>query len=507
MKKISLLFIIGLAMSSMNAQSIFDGLRYATDGVYGTARYNAMSGAFGALGGDLSAMQLNPAGSAVFTSSFASGSATLVDNTNEVLFRNNNTRSIDTDVNISQAGGVWVFYNSNEEAKWRKFSIGVNYELLNNYDNEIVSAGTNNTSIGQFFLNQAQGVPLELLSLQSGESVSSLYQFLGETEGIAAQNAFLGFQGYIIDPEDPSAGNTNYFNNIAPGTFEQEHFKATDGYHGKYTFNFAAQFKDDFYVGVNLNTHAIDYRESTFLFESNQNEGSIVDRVGFENNLWVLGSGFSAQIGAIAKINDQFRLGLTYDTPTWLTISEETSQYLETRRVDASDNLITEVINPDVINIFADYRLRTPGSIKASAAVLFGKQGLISFDYGYKDYGQLEFRPKNDAFFSLQNSLISNNLKAASSYRIGGEYRLNQWSFRGGYRYEESPFNDTKVMGDLSGYSFGLGYSVDNVKIDLSYAQSNQERSESLYATGLTTPSNIDNTQRLFTLTVGFGVL
>lgn len=507
MKKSIFLFIMGIAMSSMNAQSIFDGLRYATDGVYGTARYNAMSGAFGALGGDLSAMHLNPAGSAVFTSSYASGSATLLDNTNEVLFRNTNSRSIDTDANISQAGGVWVFYNSNEEAKWRKFSIGINYELLNNYDNEVVSIGTNNTSIDQFFLSQAQGVPLSLLRLQSGESVSSLYQFLGETDGIGAQNAFLGFQGYIIDPVEDTSDNTNYFSNVGPGTFEQEHFKNTNGYHGKYTFNFAAQFKDDFYIGANLNTHSIDYRESTFLFESNNNDGSTVDRIGFENNLWVLGSGFSAQVGAIAKVSDRFRLGVTYDTPTWFTISEETSQYLETRRIADNNDLITEIINPDVVNIFADYKLRTPGSIKASAAVLFGQQGLISFDYGYKDYGQIEFRPTNDAFFSMQNNLIENNLKAASSYRIGGEYRYNQWSFRGGYRYEQSPFNDTNVVGDLTGYSFGLGYAVDNVKIDLSYAQSTQDRNENLYSTGLTTVTSIENTLRQFTLTLGFGVL
>ncbi|MEP2934834.1 MAG: transporter [Gilvibacter sp.] len=507
MKKSIFLFIMGIAMSSMNAQSIFDGLRYATDGVYGTARYNAMSGAFGALGGDLSAMHLNPAGSAVFTSSYASASATLLDNTNEVFFSGTNSRSIDTDANISQAGGVWVFYNSNEEAKWRKFSIGINYELLGNYDDEVVSSGTNTTSIDQFFLNQAQGVPLSLLRLQSGESISSLYQFLGESEGTAAQNAFLGFQGYIIDPDEDTAANTNYFSNLGPGSFDQEHFKNTNGYHGKYTFNFAAQFKDDLYIGANLNTHSIDYRESTFLFESNENVGSTVNRIGFENNLWVLGSGFSAQIGAIAKINDQFRLGVTYDTPTWFTISEETSQYLETRRITTNDDLITEVINPDVVNIFADYKLRTPGSIKASAAVLFGQEGLISFDYGYKDYAQIEFRPKSDIFFSDQNAIIDNNLKASSSYRIGGEYRYNQWSFRGGYRYEESPFNDTSILSDLTGYSFGLGYAVDNVKIDLSYAQSTQDRSESLYSTGLTTVTNIDNTLRQFTLTIGFGVL
>jgi len=494
-------------MSSMNSQSIFDGLRYASDGVYGTARYNAMSGAFGALGGDLSAMQLNPAGSAVFTNSYANATLAVIDKNNDVLFNNTATRSGDTDFNLSQAGGVWVFYNPNQESDWRKFSIGLNYELLNSYDDEVVSRGTNNTSIDQFFLNQAQGVPLNLLRLQPGESISSLYRFLGETEGVSVQNAFLGYQGFIIEPVEDTASNTNYFSNVAPGSFEQDHFKYSDGYHGKYTFNFATQFKDVLYIGVNLNTHSINYFESTLLLESNNNEGSTVTNIAFENNLWVFGNGFSAQLGAIAKLGDQFRFGITYDSPTWFTISEETTQYLETRRIDSDDNLITEILNPNIVNFFAYYDLRTPSSFKASAAMLFGQKGLISIDYGYKDYRQMEFKPKGDPFFNMQNSLISNNLNGVSSFRIGGEYRYNQWSFRGGYRYEESPFNDTNILGNLTGYSFGFGYSVNSVKIDLSYSQANQERNQSLYSTGLTTPSNINNTENLYTLTLSFGIL
>ena len=95
-------------------------------------------------------------------------------------------------------------------------------------------------------------------------------------------------------------------------------------------------------------------------------------------------------------------------------------------------------------------------------------------------------------------------LQDTTIFQAGGEYRVNQWSLRGGYRFEESPFQDTSLMGDLTGYSVGLGYSVETFKIDLSYASAQQDRSEALYGTGLTTPTNIDQTQDIYTLTIGF---
>ena len=42
---------------------------FSKDNNAGTARFTAMSGAFGALGGDLSAIKINPAGASVFKNS------------------------------------------------------------------------------------------------------------------------------------------------------------------------------------------------------------------------------------------------------------------------------------------------------------------------------------------------------------------------------------------------------------------------------------------------------
>lgn len=66
MKKNIILLTIGLFSSFIYSQDITDALRYSQDNLLGTARFNAMSGAFGALGGDFSSINVNPAGSAIF---------------------------------------------------------------------------------------------------------------------------------------------------------------------------------------------------------------------------------------------------------------------------------------------------------------------------------------------------------------------------------------------------------------------------------------------------------
>ena len=495
MKRICFLLIAGFVMTCSTAQNITDGLRYGMDRTTGTARYTAMSGAFGALGGDLSAIAINPASSAVFLTNDVSVSLGILDRENNSVYFGSDARGIDTDVDINQAGAVFVFLNPNEGSDWKKFTIGLNYNNTRNLDEDTFIQGNGNRTIGQFFLALAQGVPLELLELQGGESISDLYTFLGETEGTAAQNAFLGFQGFIFDPVDPmNPGNTQYVSNIAPGRFNQEFYEASEGFVGKYTINFGAQYNEDLYFGLNLNFHSIDFFNSNYLFESNSNPGSIVNQVEFENNLSALGNGFSAQIGGIYKISNEFRIGFTYDTPTWYEISEETTQYLRTVRTEDGQP-ITTVVNPNVLNVFADYELRTPGRYAASAAYVFGKQGLISLDYSYKDYSQTEFSSDfGNSEFALLNNAISNNLKGASSIKVGGEYRIKEFSLRGGMQYEESPYENETTVGDLSGFSLGIGYDFGEYNFDLAYSRLQQDRNQQLYDVGLTSTSMVEST-------------
>jgi hypothetical protein len=121
---LSLIFIF--VTKFVVSQNVFDALRYSNDKIEGSARFSAMSGAFGALGGDLSAISINPAGSAIFSKGIASftlsnyktsNDSNLVNNVlNNVMESNIDTKS---NFNLNQLGGVLVF-NNTTKSKWKK---------------------------------------------------------------------------------------------------------------------------------------------------------------------------------------------------------------------------------------------------------------------------------------------------------------------------------------------------------------------------------------------------
>ena len=161
------------------------------------------------------------------------------------------------------------------------------------------------------------------ISALPGESISDAYQDIGAVFGFSHQQAFLGFESFILEPQSDTDDNTVYTSNVAAGDFDQEFDYNAFGFNGKLSFNLATQYKDNLYLGLNLNSHIINYDRSTYFFEGNDNVGSIVNEIGFENILRTTGTGFSFQLGGIAKLTEQFRVGLTYNSPTWLTIEEE----------------------------------------------------------------------------------------------------------------------------------------------------------------------------------------
>lgn len=505
MKKLTILIIGVLSMSNVMGQDIADALRYSQDDIQGTARFRALSGAFGALGGDLSAINLNPASSAIFNRSYSSLTLSSLNINNDATYFNESRSSSDTKLDLNQAGGVFVFKSSNENASWKKFALSVAYDKTANFSDNWSVSGVNTNSIDQYFLAYAQGLRLDEISAFPGESYGDAYAEIGTFYGFGNQQAFLGYESFILEPEDDLDENTVYTSNIGNGTFNQAYRYDATGYNGKIAFNAATQYEDKLYLGVNLNAHFINYERFTGFSEANSNEGSIVTNVNFDNTLITNGNGFSFQLGAILKVTKDLRAGFTYNSPTWFTIYEETTQVIATSVNDLEGDFPV-FIDPSVINVFPEYRLQSPGKITGSLAYVFGERGLLSFDYSRRNYKNIKFKPTSDAFFSSQNVLMDDIFKTAQSYRAGGEFKIKQFSFRGGYRFEESPYEDESFYGDLKGYSMGVGFNFGSVKLDLTYDHSERVINNELFSVGLTDAATIDSSNSNITLSLGFNI-
>jgi long-subunit fatty acid transport protein len=97
-------------------------------------------------------------------------------------------------------------------------------------------------------------------------------------------------------------------------------------------------------------------------------------------------------------------------------------------------------------------------------------------------------------------------LTASSTFKIGGEYRIKEWSLRAGYRFQESPYADGETLGDLTGYSVGAGYNWGKVKFDLAVDRSEQDRNQALFTTGLTSQASINRSNMAFVGTLTFSL-
>ncbi|MBA0884041.1 OmpP1/FadL family transporter [Flavobacterium undicola] len=501
MKKKLFLILSVLSFGIAQSQEISDAVRFSQENLNGTARFRAMSGAFGALGGDLSSINVNPAGSAIFANNQMAITASNTNTKNNSTYFGSTNTEKNNSFDFNQAGLVFVFNNNNRNNEgWKKFSLAINYDNKNNFDNTIGSFGINPTnSIGNYFLSYANGIPLNSFK-------DSYYENLSH----ASQQAFLGYNAFIIDPANADPNTNSYISNIAEGgNYYQENTVSTNGYNGKLSFNAAASCNDKFFIGINLNSHFVDYTQSSVFYEDNDNTleptSYRVNKVQFNNNLYTYGSGFSFQLGIIGKITNEARVGLSYESPTWYKLNDELTQTLVAVSANSTTGpLDPDVVDPNVTNVYAPYKLQTPGKLTGSFAYVFGKTGLISIDYSRKNYGNIRFKPEYDSYYQGVNNEIDKTLSRTNEVRIGGEYKIERLSLRAGYRFEQSPYKNKTTIGDLNGYSGGLGYNFGSTRADLSYAYAERNSQQAFFSQGLTDRANINSITNTVSLTLLF---
>lgn len=499
----------------LSAQNLTDGLRYSMEGLNGTSRFNAMSGAFSSLGGDLSAVALNPAGTSIFTRSEMSVTLSGVNSKNDA----NGLTTISSDFLLSQFGVAFPITIGEEG--WKNVAFAFNYQKTHNFDaNDLKYIHrSNGVNLGDYFSHFANGISQQNLFLndyyknnrtglwerKSQGGLGALYSRMGGApDPFRYRNALLGYTTGLITPRNTGSeikpntpdneanailNEKQYDRNFSNGTTTIQNVEQyTEGGVNKYNFNFAGRY-EFISFGINLNSHSVDYRVVTRYQEDYSNNATDIRSALYKEDVRTVGSGFSLQLGAIAEVATGLRIGLTYASPTWYTLQDEMSQSL-------SVNNGATFANPNVVAVYEKYYFRTPGSWTLGASWVWNKQLILSADYMYKGYGNMRFRSGLES----ENAIIQNTLGDTNSLRFGAEYRLplsktNHLFFRGGYRYEQSPYKtELKPIGDLTGFSTGLGVSISNMRFDLSYDRATRAYHPQIFESVLTDTPKVDNT-------------
>lgn len=387
-------------------------LLFAQENIKGTARYTAMSGAFGALGGNLSAGNINPAGLAFFNSSEISITldkrSTLINST----FYNSSTGYENDKLSFSQGGGVIVFNTDSDY--WNKFALGINITNVNDFDNSYVIKGNSQFSNEVYFHEIQQG--------------ATLYD--------------------TVDSQKMSNFTYGSNSNVA--------------------FTVAAKYNKYVTFGGSLISYSIDYNQDINILEKSSDLNDNTLSAKTYQNLNTYGGGIGFNFGIIIKPIKNVRVGLSHQTPIWYTLTEDFTEILD---LNLSDDVNALPYGDDQRTF--DYKLKTPSKTTASLAFILGKQGLISMDYMYKDYSKTKLGPTTDfeGANGNENELLATDLTGVSQIRIGGEFRLKKLSLRAGYHIEDSPYKDTVDTDVIKGYSFGLGFKIfRRSKLDFSYS-------------------------------------
>jgi hypothetical protein len=477
MKKVALLSCVILVSCFAKAQNDVDALRYSRLDFGGTARFNAMSGAFGALGGDFSVCSTNPAGIAIFRKSEITFSPSLFQSRTSSTFGGNATDDNKFNFNFGNCGLVLAGNDEKNENDWRGFALGIGYNRSSNFHNRILVEGVNNrSSFVDLWLSSASGL-----------DTNSFDQF----------GAGLAYTTGLIRQYTSSPGQ--YYGIIeAPYGETQTKSVETRGSVGETVFTIGGNYRDKFYLGGTFGFPHVRYTEESSHTETVKND-TVYDLESFTygNDIQTTGSGFNFKFGMILKPVEWIRIGAAVHSPTFFRLSDQYSNQLDVKYSYGS-------YTANSPNGSYDYTLTTPTKGVGSIAFIYKSFGLISVDYEFVDYSSARLRSPGYKFTN-ENTAIRNKYTAAGNLRAGMEIKLNPFSLRAGYARYGKPYKNTSVNtgGDKQSFSFGLGYRGDGIYVDAAYVYSLMDEDYFLYDPTIIDASKNSVTTSTIMFTVG----
>jgi hypothetical protein len=514
-KLLFLLFTIFISQFAFS-QNANDALLISRNGIYGSARMTSMGGAFTALGGDLSAMQLNPASGAVFLDSQVSLSYGLSGISNNSTFYNGTGEDKADYNNLNQIGIVFVIDNSDAYSSIIKYALGFNYNRTNNYNENISFKGNNNT---HFDDSIGEGIYYDGDLMYDGYS-SIATSFVLSANGYAPTELRgaeeLAFYTYLIDmnipidPSNPDEGSIYYDSryptytdefpvyvmSAIPNNLLQDYTMNRTGYSGQYNFSASLDVNNKFYLGISYDRSNFNTVTNTKLTETGFTANSEVQALTYESYVSTYGTGNGFSIGGIYKATDFIRIGATYHSPTWYEMNDEYSYKLSIiNKTFPNESESTEIL-------YSDYEITTPSKIDAGIAFLFGKNGLISADYEYINYSSMSLEPNN--YFEYENEEIKTTMASTHNIKVGTEWKVSFISLRAGYAYSQSPYKNKDWQSDTHTFSFGTGLNFKIWKLDLAYQASSRNYDYYIYDTNLVDAANINRTSGNFVATLRF---
>lgn len=481
-KKIIILTLIGLPLVG-SSQNESDALRYSWLSFGGSARYNGMAGAFGAVGGDMSCMAVNPAGLARFTKSEMEISFGITETKANSVFYESTKSGNRVNFTLNNLGIVGA-YQTRENSDWKSIQFGLSYNKLANFNGQTVISGVNPNSMLDVFADDAYGY-----------TESQLYDALPFTAGPA-------YWTYLIDPLDTVVHS--YTTQIPYGGVKQTRTITKKGGINETGITLSGNYMDKFYIGATIGFPGVRYSEEYNHKEEVLDQSLELKDFTFSQSLLTRGIGVNAKIGAIYLPFEWLRIGAALHTRTGYSLSDKWS----TDVISHFDNGDTYTDTSDLGTY--NYKLKTPSRFIGSLAVVLKKWGMVSADYEVVNYSSAllkstNYDPTNYDFYK-ENNAIKENYVRASNIRLGAEIRLKPFLIRGGYAIYGTPFDSDVVTNSAIKRSttFGIGYRNHYFFADVAYVLTKWKEDYFMYDPSYTNGATIENIYGQISFSCGF---
>ena len=455
----------------------------------GTAREQAIGGAMGSLGGDITAAFVNPAGLGLYKTSelvLSPGWRFLTDKGN---YLGTTTKApAMSKFGIGASGAVFA-YGGADPGVSNAFAVSVN--RMADFNSHIAYQGFNSySSFSEQYVEEFAAAGLDINSGIASPSLDygtrmALYTSLIDTATINGTLQVIG------QPQKS-------------GRLLQQNDLQSSGGITEIALSLATSRHDKWYFGGSLGIPILSYTRNQTFTESDAtgNPNNDFESFTYRETYTTRGTGINAKLGVIFSPSTPcptivaavtWRIGLAVHTPTVYGLTDHISASMITRtenytslpQVSISSDSLDQLAGVSPQPNSVTYDLYTPWHFLISGSYIFGsgqtdtkkQKGFVTADLEYVTTHSPSYAvPSNEDqgsgggnYYDQVNQAIKQLYKNTFSARIGGEMKFNTFLVRAGGAYYSNPYTQSGLKVDRLFLSGGLGYRTKAFFADLTY--------------------------------------
>ena len=360
-KRLAVILLLCLLGLSLHAQ---DMQRLSDPDIMGTARFVGMAGAMTAVGGDPSAIHVNPASVAVYRR--YESAISLGGHFDRTFQPNGPVQSTVGSFYLPQAAFVFSF-GSDARRKgliYNNFSFA--YNRLASYNRNTSATFPNvTTSIAELMASSSQGIHADRLGVEGR----------WKDNGVGWLS-LVGYDTYMIDPVGSDSSNWKPYTNWGPVRTPEMRVQET-GYLDQFAFSWGANISNCWYVGVGLNIRSLRYSKVTDYLET-----TTTSAAALRSTLSMSGVGVNGTVGLMVQPIRFLRIGASFQTPSFVSTTVRSFVDAETDNVHKDgERVLFKSQSPEN----ASRRdLTMPLKTTVGAAFFVSRYGLISLQYDFQ---------------------------------------------------------------------------------------------------------------------------